>query len=456
MSYKLNNLEKLFLTFSVLNTAVVCFWGVNYLIYGLYAYLLVLRCTKKIKNDNFLLFALFIPNKYLQLLALPIYIFLSPSLRKKQLNNSEKAFLAYILIVGVANCVFYENILIGTLFQVGVYYCVFKVVAFFGLSVDKLRTLSILDKLLPVQLLSCAIQFIHYRAIGDPITGTLISAHYLGVYLIIYIILIIRIRPFKYKSKDFWMRIIAATFALYMSDAKHVWAVFIFAFIVAWLLSKLKIKRAISVPIIIMTVLVIVGTIFFTDSTSYFANRFNLAKIYVLNEQYNKKVVFFRRTFNEMFGLNGIFGFGVGQFGSQISLTLSKGIIYSWDPSLSAYHFAIEPYANAIEGLMTEWYTKYGIGISSMVLGYPLVSFIGLFAELGVVGYLWLLHIFDKRFKHENPTFIIAFFLLTIFDTYFEIPCVLIMILIATYGNPTKRSRLNQSTISSSFLQKGK
>lgn len=440
MKYKFNIYEKIYAVLLVINAAVICFLGINYLTYGLLVYLVILRTSKKISNDNFLLLSLFIPNKYLQLFSIPIYIFLNPSVRKKRLRNTEKLFLAFILTIGIANCVIYGNMPLGTFFQVGVYYCIFKIIASFGQVMDHSKTLSILDKMLPVQLLACIIEFIKSKEFGDSINGTLISAHYLGVYLIIYIILLIRLRPYKFTSKEFIIWVIVAAFIIYVADAKHVWAIFVFAFAVAWLLGKLKIKNRISVPIVVMTIIVVVGTLFIVSQSALsIVSRSDMASTYILNENYNKKVLFFSRTFQEMLGLNGVFGFGVGQFGSQISITLSKGIIYDWDSTLTAYHYATEPYAKAVGGLMTEWYTNFGIGISSLVLGYPLVSFIGLFAELGIVGYLWLLRIFDKRFKNYNPTFIIAFFMLSIFDTYFEIPCVFVLILIATYANPSKR-----------------
>lgn len=441
MKYKFNTYEILYAIMLVTNTAVVRFLEINYCTYVLLAYLVIMRLGKKITNDEFLLLSLFIPNKYLQLLSIPIYIALNPAMRKGNLKTTEKMFLGFAFVIGIANCAIYSNIPLGTFFQVAVYYCIFKVIASFGQRMDKARTLSILDKMLPVQLLACIIEFTKAKAFGDVISGTLISAHYLGVYLIVYILLLIRIRPYKLFSKEFIIRTVFSVFALYASDAKHVWMIFIFSFIVAWFQAKVNKKYKISIPIILMTISIVVGTMLIVSpKVSNALSRFGLARTYVLNENYNKKVTLFFRTFSEMVGLNGIFGFGVGQFGSQISLTLSKGIIYDWNPTLAPYHYAIEPYSIAMSGLMTELYTNYGIGISSMVLGYPLVSFVGLLAELGIVGYIWLLRIFDKRFKDDNPTFIIAFFMLSIFDTYFEIPCVFILVLIATYVNPETKN----------------
>ena len=80
-----------------------------------------------------------------------------------------------------------------------------------------------------------------------------------------------------------------------------------------------------------------------------------------------------------------------------------------------------------------DWYIQYGTWLSVSKLCW-------LIGQLGIVGYIWLLRIFDKRFKDDNPTFIIAFFMLSIFDTYFEIPCVFILVLIATYVNPETKN----------------
>ena len=104
MKYKFNIYEKIYAVLLVINAAIICFLGINYLTYGLLVYLVILRTSKKISNDNFLLLSLFIPNKYLQLFSIPIYIFLNPSVRKKRLRNTEKLFLAFILTIGIANC----------------------------------------------------------------------------------------------------------------------------------------------------------------------------------------------------------------------------------------------------------------------------------------------------------------------------------------------------------------
>ncbi len=52
--------------------------------------------------------------------------------------------------------------------------------------------------------------------------------------------LLIRIRPYKLFSKEFIIRTVFSVFALYASDAKHVWMIFIFSFIVAWFQAKVN------------------------------------------------------------------------------------------------------------------------------------------------------------------------------------------------------------------------
>ena len=158
---------------------------------------------------------------------------------------------------------------------------------------------------------------------------------------------------------------------------------------------------------------------------------FSILSTYILNLNFNKKVQFYKNTFAQLMGINGIFGYGAGLYGSQICITFAKGIIYDWNPSLGIYSYAIAPYAKAIRGIMTEWYTNTGILISSLVLGYPLVSYIALVAELGIIGLYLFLHILDKKYRNSYGSFIIMFLLLVHFDTYFEIPCVFILILIA-------------------------
>ena len=81
---------------------------------------------------------------------------------------------------------------------------------------------------------------------------------------------------------------------------------------------------------------------------------------------------------------------------------------------------------------MTKKYTNVDINMSSMVLGYPLVSFISMVAELGLVWFLMFCSVLDSYYREKDKVFLISFIFLTFFDTYLEIACVFVLILFIT------------------------
>jgi len=402
--------------------------------------------VRVIDNQTFLFLSLFVPNKYLQLFAIPIYLFFDNSLLTKKINKKVVIFVAFIFFVSVINCFYYGGAILGTIFQTVVYYCILRFIPAFDRKIEIQSIVHIIDWMIILQSLTAVIEYLYYKMITDTITGTMISAHYLGVFLLVYLYIVIK-TPYYKNTKFKLLRILASLMLLCISDAKHVWIVFVVAYFFSVLLKKLKIKRSITFAGVFLALSVVVFVYLGNHGMlDFLTGRFSAATIYLYNTNYNKKMLFFTNTFEQMKGINGLIGFGVGQYGSQVSLTMAKGIIYSWDTALQNYTYAIQPYANAIRGIMTEWYVKTGIASSSMVLGYPLVSFIGLFAELGIIGYFILLRFFDDFFRDDNPVFIIFFLFLTLFDTYFEIPCVFVMLLIATQVAKVKRKDLVYDT----------
>lgn len=425
--------EAIFILLSIVNILVILFTDKGYLSYLIFVVLLTAKMHKGINNEKFLLYALFIPNKYLQLFAIPLYLLFTGSLLRPRFSKKAIILIIYVTVFGVFNCLVYNGFIISTLFQIGVYYCTLVMIKSFDRNLDIKIAFTIFNKMFYLQFITVILQIIITRGIGDNIKGTLISAHYLGVYLLIYIYMLLKVKSVILLNWRKYINIVLAIAIFILADAKHIFIVFVIAYLIAFVFKKLHIKNRLTVFGICM----IIGTILVLNlSQSNVYNGLFLNKYiapYIYNVNYNKKYMYLLNTMEKMKSWNGVFGFGVGQFGSQISITMSKGIIYDWNPSLSIYNHAIGPFATAINGLMTEWYTTYGILISSMVMGYPLISFVGMVAELGLFGYLLFLNVFDSYFKEKNVTFIIAFLLLTVFDTYLEIPCVFIVILIASY-----------------------
>lgn len=421
----------------VLNSILICLKGSKIGTLCIFAYLTIIYLLKYISNEEYLILTLFIPNKYLQLLALYLYLFFKKDFFRYKFNKQEATFLVYITILGIANCLIYDGLLFQTLFQIVFYIGFCGLLYSFSKEFNYENYMHIFDDLAIVQIITSLIQLLIYRQTADFITGTLISAHYLGVYLLIYIYW-----KFKYKNKNThdYIKLALLIVILWLADAKHVWGLFLVALLFSILFDKKKSRY--NVTIFALLLFVGVYSVILTANTMFMKeiiNKVPTIATYFYSPSYNKKYEFFYNAFSKANPINMIFGYGVGQYESQISLTFSKGYIYSWDPTLIKYRYAIQPYRNAISGIMTEWYVKEGIGISSMVLGYPLVSFIPLIMELGLIGYCMFSNVLDKYFIGYKKVFIYLFLMLTIFDTYIEIPCVFVLVLISTYMNKAKK-----------------
>lgn len=445
MTLKSRNFEIAFFLLSIINVVIKTMYGIGYLDYALFAMLFMFKCMKALDNESYLLYSLFVPNKYLQLFSILLFLLFTGKLIVRKSNKRNLVFLSYILTIGVMNCVVYHGTIIAVLFQVCVFYCILRLIEDFNKCLSTQSVCSVFDKMFSLQIITIILQYLITKNTMDALTGTMISAHYLGCFLMVYIFLLYK-ADYKRKKLELLIKTIISIVALYCLDAKHVVAVFAFAFFLNWFMSKLYIKNKLTVIMMSMTV-AIVAIVFLINSGFLNGVWGNIPSVmtYALNPDYNKKYQFYYNTFSGMNIINALLGYGVGNFGSQICLTLAKGIIFSWNPDLSGFHYAITPYIHAINGIMTQWYSETGIVISSMVLGYPLVSYIALVAELGILGLFMFMRILDRSFKSENVTFIIAFLILMHFDTYFEIPCVFILILIAE--NISKRKPIRRPNI---------
>lgn len=440
--YKINIYYAIYVSLSILNIFLSYKKGISYLVYPMAFMLIIYKMFKILNNEEFLLYSLFIPNKYIQLLSVLLFLVFENKLISKKLRINEIIFIIYIFTIGLLNCCIYDGIIIAVLFQTCVYYCILRSLDTFNMKFSEDTILSVFDKMFFLQIITVTIEYLITHETADALTGTMISAHYLGVFLCIYAYVLFK-NIARIKNFMFIIKIVLMLLVLYFSDAKHVIAIFVFSVFLSKLYSVFRVKRKLLCTMIFMTLLICITLVLIEKGVLSLNS--NIFVTYVMNSQYNKKIQLYTSTFKKLIGINGLFGYGVGLFGSQICLTLAKGIIYSWDSSLSNYIFAISPYKQVVDGLMTEWYTIYGIPNSSMVLSYPLVSYIPLVAELGLFGLVMFMNILDRNFKDCKCIFVIAFLFLTNFDTYFEIPCVFILILIAE--NISKRKPIRRPNI---------
>lgn len=425
-------LEYAFFILSIINVIVKQKYGIAYISYISYLIILMEVCTKKINCEKFLLYALFIPNKYLQIFTIPIYLFLKGKIFKPKFTKTITIFFILIIFSGIVNCFVYKGLLIATVFQLGFYYCILVLIQQFNDYADERISVEFFDYIFVVQIICALLNILISHGIGDNIKGTFESAHYLGVFLLVYLYMLYKVDNKKKSRMEIIVRYAFGIVIFILADAKHIFLVVMVAACIVWILNKMNIRK----QIMIIGVCLLVGMGLFINFAQSDAGHLLIkghdARTYLYNEKYNKKYTYLVNTYEEMKSINGLIGFGLGQYGSQISITLSKGIIYEWNDELVAYKYAIEPYRRSISGLMTDWYTNIGISNSSMVLGYPLVSFVAMVAEMGVLGFLLFCKILDEAYQEKNKMFIVSFIFLTIFDTYLEIVCVFVLILFVT------------------------
>lgn len=415
----------------IISQLLFMFYEITFGTYMVFVLLTLLYSVKRLDSITYLLLVLFIPNKYIQFLGLIIYALKRKDFYCFNLPKTAKLFFCFSVASGIINCIFFKGSYLNLFIQVGLYYIYFIVIYSLCKQSNIFKYEGLLNKLFIFQVIISLIQLLYYKKTGDVITGTLISAHYLAVFLLAYFHQYIKINGINKGFKSIFLFIILL-FEMYITDAKHVWLVYIFALALNEILTKKNIRKKLMGSVALI-VLVIGGGIKFLERSienDTSLSKMELVNTYVKDSNYNKKYVYFDNTFEGLKSVNGVIGYGMGQYGSQINITRAKGIIYSYNSDYSENRVAIQPYRSSIEGIMTQWYVDYGIAASSMVLGYPLVSFIPFIAELGLLGLLLLLATLETFFGRKmDKTLIVMFFMLSVFDLYFEIPNVFIMLI---------------------------
>ena len=394
---------------------------------------IILSCLLKKNNSiNQLFIFLFLPDKYLQVIGCVFFTIIicirNPRIIKQTILAKDTfEYLFFAFGAALINCIDGSGNFIVGLIQWCVYILIFILIKY-SKEFTKCINIKLLDYFFIIEIITGISQFFILHEKFDAITGTLYSAHWYGAFIITYGYC--KFCMTKYK-KNFILYLLIISFMLYLCDAKHVYLCFFVALSVNWLLKLFKIKKKILFSWITISIFIGILVFIFTVIENKGSSNNALIKAYVLNPLYNKKYVFFKNTFKELLSYHGLIGNGVGFYGSQICLTMAKGIIYSWQNISSFFTIAAEPYKVAINGVMTQWYVETGISISSMVLGYPLVSIIALIAENGFIGLILLSKAIENLMgEYKDATLFIMLFILCFFDTYFEIPCITVLIII--------------------------
>ena len=407
----------------------------NNFFYLTFLLLILFYCFKGLNSVQFLLLCLIHPKKEIQFIGLVIFVALNVKIILIKVDKLALYFISWITFTTLINILFFSGNIINMILETGIY-------SLFLLVIIILREKDInkdidenIIRIFSVQILISLIQLIITKKTGDTISGTMISAHYLGVFLLLFMYYYANyckenIIPKGKKIIIFTMSI----FILYISDAKHVYISFIIAIVIYIIFKWLNIKKSLILLSTLVCVIMAIGVKLAPQQSirNLLERYFPDSSQYIYNEKYNQKYKYFDRTIDNVISLRGIIGYGVGQYGSQVCISRVGDEIYSEkDKKRFGDHNYITPeYNDAIDGIMTEEYVK-NIKNISMVLSYPLVSIVPFITELGIVGFLLFIKILQRLgTKKQNTILVLFFFLISIFDLYFEIPNVFIFIVI--------------------------
>ena len=145
--YKINIYYAIYVSLSILNIFLSYKKGISYLVYPMAFMLIIYKMFKILNNEEFLLYSLFIPNKYIQLLSVLLFLVFENKLISKKLRINEIIFIIYIFTIGLLNCCIYDGIIIAVLFQTCVYYCILRSLDTFNMKFSEDTILSVFDKM---------------------------------------------------------------------------------------------------------------------------------------------------------------------------------------------------------------------------------------------------------------------------------------------------------------------
>lgn len=461
-------------TFTISNMALLIvgiisvFINNNILYYGLWLFYLSLIFLKKTNILIFCIYSMLIPSKGIQFLSLIIgiaYIFIK-NIRKQKLDLKNKfiIFLIIITINSIINILITDARFINYILQMGIYgvyfYLLYQVEKFdFGISK---KFYNFINEIFYIETIIGLVQLLRFEKFGDFIRGTFISAHYFGVFLVIilniYIFKVIetikeetseidilkqtkQIVKIIIKDKNiirYSAIIILALFMIKVSDAKHVILVYIITLIIMKIVDYISKNNQVVIGGIVFSVCVFLVVIICRTTFIQETLRKTIPDTgqYVYNDKYNMKFQFLDRTLFNLSAKDILIGKGLGTYGSQISNYLAYNEFYhdynENDIRAQGYikSFINKEYGQNIKDLMTKDFVD-NVWKTSFVLSFPLQSFTSIIIELGLIGFIAMLYVLQSISNKKRNQYIIVFFMiLSIFDIYFEVPSVFMLIML--------------------------
>lgn len=362
--------------------------------------------------------------------------------KQKAKNRGISKYIVYFLLffsmISLINAIYYSTI--PNLIFSMVYLCIIFCIIYYQMG--SLRPGMLVDSIIAFIYIEAALiitQMIWLGTCGpnDANRGSFSDAHWFGSWIIVSILTIYSVYRCKgvasIHRKRFYFMVVLTILMLYYCDAKALALCGVLAVIIEILLKIISSKNFLLIATLSISIGVVMSVFLFAGGfgEEYLRQHFYEGYIYVFNDLYNQKFLYFKNTiFNELSGIRMFFGYGLGSYGSRFANLFAYNSIYRGDGFINNFassffnEHVIEEYIRNVKYydldfvLQTEW--------RSAILSYPYNSFLALLGECGWTGVLWIAIMANKVFKQSlNKIVFVYFFAACIFDVYFNIfPCL--------------------------------
>lgn len=415
------------------------------------------------KNQGMALLSSFIlSSEMYSLLNVILILLLNKRIRVKKQSNMIIILFSVMIINTFINALLY-NTFINVLFYLTYLIILIIVVSCSENIIDNKTMIKTIRFFVIIEFISVLIIAINNRTLtpGDIFTGTLQSAHWLGNWTIINIMVLLHLDA-AVKNCSFWRSVkknvryvILGLITLYLADAKSLVLAFAMGMLLYWIFEfVIKGKNSFFVCMCsIYMILFLVSSILYSDIVhNFICNISSLFEQYIYSEGWNGKFLYITGTFTKsMRSLHSLVGYGFGQYGSRVANMFAYNVMWRNDNSINNFvattfspHF-LEQYAQYVR-----YYDAYfvsQIGWRSAVLSYPFNSLTALIGETGIIGVLSFAYIAENKIRNSRCRFIaFYFFIACFFDIYFDIfPCVGIAIVMLLNTQVIQKATYNMS-----------
>ena len=419
---------------------------------------------KKRYSDFALMSSFLMPGEVFPAVSLLIGLFLR--IKKKAFTATIKTkkisfFLFMIMIISsIISALVYDTI-INLVF----YLIYLTIIAFTIVMSDETISPSMIvasmKKFVVIEFLITIMIIVRYRIVtpGDEFCGSMSSAHWLGNWLIVALMLLCfhdestnRIKLSVRNIQKNCIYIILILVMLYLADAKSLLIALAIGTIGYYFFehrSNFNYSFMWYTITFCISLFALFGVLYSETIKEFVLQKNHLLYTYLYQSGWNGKFEFIRGTLlEELPGIHLFTGFGLGQYGSRIANMFAYNVMWRADNGINNIVAAffkphyIPQYAKYIGFYNADFVSQ--IGWRSAVMSYPFNSVTAMIAETGLVGILFFSYVFNNYIK-ESECKILGFYFLVacFFDLYFDnFPCVALLILVML-NTKVRRKEIN-------------